>query len=1130
MESMLQGYGDIKRNSKFHKFIFKMKLVTFLFVVTLFHLQATLTFGQNTKVTLKLVNVRMEQVFDKIESLTDYKFIYKDEKVDYKRIVSIKAKNENIAKLLDNFFKDLNIEYKIIGNQIILKPGKEIGKISPPIKQQPVIEIAQLEPMQQIVINGLITDEANLPLIGASVLEKETNNGTVTDVDGKFSLNLMNPNATLIFSYLGHQTLEMVMTSQTFLNVVLRTEISAISEIVVVGYGTQNKATITGAVSSIKADEIQQTQTANLANNLAGRVSGLVINNRGGEPGGDNISVLIRGLGTTGDNSPLYVIDGIANRGSFERLNPDDIESISVLKDASAAIYGAQAANGVILVTTKRGKEGKTSFSYNNSFSMSQPTRRPYLMDAPQYLSWIDEQNTRNGRPSEFQDIIEQYKNGTNDTNKWANTDWWAAVMDQWTPQLQHSVNVRGGNDKTKFFLSGQYLNQDALYLGDAYGYKQYNTRSNIDTKISDNLQIGFDLSARIGDKVGSSLETDQLIRQVFVQAPFEQPYYENGLVVKTSKGNPVNLVNGNSGNKNTKTKKYDSKLSFNLDMPFITEGLYANGYAAFDFYTTTRKDLFTPFDQYLYNEQTGEYVNLGDQTGKTSLFQQYSEETNKTYHIRLGYNKSKGKHSLNSFIAYEQYTQVGEFIFASRQNLISKDIPFLFSGGDENKENGGSGYQTARRNYFSKVNYNYSDKYLGEITFRYDGSANFAKGNRYGFFPGASLGWRISSEPFFNIEKISELKLRASWGMLGNDRVANFQYLQFYNIANSYIFGDIPTRTLGLTPGKTPNPNITWETAQKLNFGVDFRLQNNVLIGTFEMFYEDRSDILAPRNASVPVFSGITLPDENIGRVSNRGVELQLNHAKSFKEITYSLGGQLTYAKSEIKFIDEPANIPSWQRRTSNPVDYLLVYEANGLYQDESQIAESAHFPDAKPGDVRFIDKNNDGVINSDDQIILENSPTPKLVYGFSLGLKYKSLALNTFFQGQALASTIYRPFDINQQSAFFDQRWISKRASPNALYPAAYDIGSSSFQNVSTIWVKNNAFLRLKNIELSYLLSNQSLMKTGLQNVKIFISGHNLFFIYDKVGINDPESVSSTGWFYPQQRLFSTGLSLTF
>jgi TonB-dependent starch-binding outer membrane protein SusC len=1112
------------------KFIFKMKLTTLLFVVTLFQLQATETFGQKTKVSLDLENVRLEQVFDKIESLTTFKFIYKDEKVDYQRIVTVKAKNENVTKVLDKLFKGSNIEYKIVGNQIIIKPGKDIGKVTPPIKELPTKEIAKVETPQGMTITGTIVDEANVPLIGANVLEKGTTNGTVSDIDGKFSINVKNENATLVFSYLGHQTLEIAITTQTVLNVVLKTETSNIAEIVVVGYGTQKKATITGAVSSIKAEEIQQTQTANLANNLTGRVSGLVINNRGGEPGGDNIRVLIRGIGTTGDNSPLYVIDGIANRGSFERLNPDDIESISVLKDASAAIYGAQAANGVILVTTKRGKAGKTSFSYNNSFSLSQPTRRPYLMNAPQYLTWIDEQNTRNGRPSEFQDVIEQYKNGTADPNKWANTDWWGAVMDKWTPQSQHSLNIRGGNEKTKFFLSGQYLNQDALYLGDAYGYQQYNTRSNIDTKITKNLQIGFDLSARIGDKVGSSLETDQLIRQVFVQAPFEQPYYENGLVVKTSKGNPINLVNGNNGNKTTQTKKYDSKLSFNLDLPFITEGLYANGYAAFDFYTTTRKDISTPFDQYLYNEQTGEYVNLGDQTGKTALFQQYSEETNKTYHIRLGYNKSIGNHTLGSFIAYEQYIQFGEYIFASRQSLISKDIPFLFSGGDENKENGGSGYQSARRNFFSRVNYNYDDKYLAEVTFRYDGSANFAKGNRYGFFPGASFGWRISKEPFFKSEKISELKLRASWGILGNDRVANFQYLQFYNIANSYIFGETPGLTIGLTPGKTPNPNITWETAQKYNLGIDFRLKNNILDGTIELFYEDRSDILAPRNASVPVFSGITLPDENIGRVSNRGVEVQLNHTKNIKDFTYTLGGQFTFAKSEIKFIDEPSNIPEWQRRTGNPVDYLLVYEADGIYQDEDDIADSAHFPDAKPGDVRFVDKNNDGVINTDDQIILDNSPTPKMVYGFSLGLKYKNFALNTFFQGQAMASTIYRPFDINQQSAFFDERWTSKRATPDAIYPAAYDIGSSSFQNVSTIWIKNNAFLRVKNVELSYFLDNTSTQKIGIENLKVFVSGHNLVFLFDKVGINDPESVSSTGWFYPQQRLFSTGLSLTF
>ena len=1103
----------------------KMKFSVFILILSLFQLQANNSFSQKNEISLEFKNVNLEKVLNKIENLTEYRFIYKNKEINYNKNVSFTAKKEKLSNVLIKLFSKSDITYEIVGKQVILR-----------IRNNKVPKITQqtntTKKNQEITISGVVKDLNGITLPGASIFVKGTNKGTQTDFEGRFSLKVIDLNATLIISYLGYLTQEVQIKGKNNIDVVLIEDATNLEEIVVVGYGTQKKVTVTGAVSDIKTKEIQQTQTANLANNLTGRVPGLVINSRGGEPGSDDaVSILIRGTSTTGDNTPLYVIDGIPNRGSFERLNPADIESISVLKDASAAIYGAQAANGVILITTKRGKSGKTIFSYNQSYSLSQPTRRPELMNAQQYLTWVDEKNERNGRPREFQTLIREYRNGTVDTSVWGDTDWWSTVIEDWTPQIQHSISATGGGEKTQFFVSGQFLNQDAIYLGDAYGYKQYNIRSNIDTRFSDNFKMSFDLAARVGNRSGPTLDTDDLIRQVFVQAPYEFPYFENGLLAKTSSGNPISLVNGNSGNRATNTKKFDSRFAFKWDLPFITKGLYTEGYAALDFYTTSRKDLSKPFDQYEFDELTGEYNNLKFQTGSINLFQHTSEELNQTYHIKLGYNREFDKHKINSFIAFEQYKQEGEFLFASRQDLVSEDIPFLFTGSDENKENGGGGYQAARRNYFSKFNYSYDDKYLLDLTFRYDGSANFAKDKRFGFFPAALLGWRISQEDFFNNDIIKELKIRASWGILGNDRVANFQYFQLYNLVeNSYIFGENRVREIGLTPSTVPNPNITWETSEKYNFGVDFRLKKNILTGSLDLFYENRSDILAPRNASIPVYSGLELPDENIGRVTNQGFELQLNHKGKIKNINYTLGGQFSYAKSEIKFIDEPSNVPEWQKRTGKPVDSFLVYEADGIYNNQDQIDNSVHFPDAKPGDVRFVDQNDDGVLNENDKIIFGDSPTPKIFYGFNMGLEWSNLSLNVLFQGQAGAKTIYRPFDLNQQSFFYENRWRSERLTPNAAYPAAYDLGSSSFQEVSTVWVKDNSFLRVKNIELSYALKDNLLQSIGLDSFRIFVSGHNLFLIHDNVGINDPESDSSTGWSYPQQRLLSTGISLTF
>jgi TonB-linked SusC/RagA family outer membrane protein len=1111
--------------TKVHSLIRKRLLFTimrtfiFLLCTTIFGFTTENALSQD-KVTIDVDKVvPVDEVFNIIQKQTKYRFLYPQDLFVNVPKVQLRKGIIPVSKLLEQSLAGTNVNFKLSENNTII------------IKENDTTDDSKNIVLQQHQVSGTITNQANQPLPGANILEKGTNNGIQSGVDGKFSITVKSQNAVLVVSFLGFVTKEIPVNNQATINIVLQENAASLNEVVVVGYGTQKKVTLTGAVSSIKSEVIQQTKTANIANSLTGRVAGLTINSRGGEPGSDNVDIQIRGIGTTGNNSPLYVIDGIANRGSFERLNPDDIESISVLKDASAAIYGAQAANGVILVTTKRGKNGKTLFNFNQNYSFSQATRRPHLMNARQYLTWVDELNTRNGRPTEFQSIIRQYRNGTIDRSVWGDTDWWDVVVDQWTPQYQYAASVSGGGEKTQFYVSGQLLNQDALYKGDAYGYKQYNIRSNIDTQLSKNFKLGFDLAARIGDKNAPTIDTDALIRQVFVQRPYDFPYFENGLVAQTNAGSPIGLVNGDSGSKATNTKKYDSKFSFNWDMPFITKGLFAFGYAAIDFYTTTRKDLSKPYDRYEYDEATGAYNNLKFQSANNiSLFQQYSEELNKTYHFRIGYNRTFDKHAISSFIAYEQFEQKGEYIAASRDGLISETIPYLFSGSDENIRNDGKGYQNARRNYFGKLNYAFDDKYLLDITLRYDGSANFPKEKRYGFFPAASVGWRISQEEFFKSDLVTELKIRGSWGLLGNDRVDNFQYLQFYDLSNSYIFGETPTRELGLTPGKTPNPNITWETAEKINLGLDFKLRRGVLEGSIDAFYENRSDILAPRNASVPLYTGITLPDENIGKVSNKGIELQLNHRNKIKNGSYTLGGQFSYARSKIIFIDEAANIPEWQRRTGSPVDYLLVYQADGIYQNQAEIDNSAHFSSARPGDVKFVDKSGDGIINEDDKIILHNSPTPKMVYGITMGIEWNGIALNILFQGQAQAQTIYRPYDINQQSAYYEGRWISNRLTPNATYPAAFDTGSNSYREVSTIWVKDNSFLRLKNVELSYSLNKDLLKAIGFDSFKLFIAGNNLAFIYDNVKINDPESKSETGWFYPQQKLISTGLSLTF
>lgn len=582
--------------------LFIMKTFILVLCTIFFSFTTEKSFSQEKVIIDVDKAVSVDEVFNIIQSQTKLRFLYPDNLFVNAPKVQLKKGVIEVVKLLEQSFSNSNVKFELSkGNNIIIKKNEANTKPKAPQTQQ------------KIKITGVVLDSKNQPLIGANILEKGTRNGIQTDFEGRFSIEVTSQKSVLVISYTGFIPQEISLNDQTTIKVILQDDLTTLAEVVVVGYGTQKKLTLTGAVSSIKSEEILQTKTANLANNLAGRVAGLTISSRGGEPGSDQVDINIRGIATTGNTTPLYVIDGIANRGSFERLNPDDIESISVLKDASAAIYGAQAANGVILVTTKRGKKGKTVFNFNQNYSMAQATRRPYLMKAQQYLTWLDEINTRNGSPAEYTNLIRQYRNGTVDRSLFDDTDWWDILIDDWTPQSQYAMSARGGNETTQFYLSGQILNQDAIYKNDTYGYKQYNIRSNLDTQLSKNLKIGVDISARIGDKNNPVIETQDLIRNIFVQSPVDFPYFENGFVKETAKGSPIGLVNGDAGTKNTKNKQFDTKFSFNWDLPSITKGLSISGYAAIDYYVTSRKDFTKPYDRYQYNPTTETYTNLRD-------------------------------------------------------------------------------------------------------------------------------------------------------------------------------------------------------------------------------------------------------------------------------------------------------------------------------------------------------------------------------------------------------------------------------------------------------------------------------------------------------------------------------------
>ena len=996
---------------------------------------------------------------------------------------------------------------------------------------------------QNKTLNAIVLTDNGSPIAGASILLKKTGKGTSTNQDGKFTISYSTSD-TLIISSLNYTSKQVHLHGQTNLQITLQEKSQQVDEVVVVGYGTQRKATLTGSVTQINADEINESKSPNIANSLAGRMPGLVVNNRSGEPGADGSSILIRGSGTTGNNAPLIVIDGVANRGGFERLNPTDIESITVLKDASAAIYGAQAANGVILVTTKRGSTGKPTINYAGSFGLSEPTRVPKLVNSYDYALFRNEKDIRQGQgnvtytPEQIQKFKDQ-----SDPISYPNTDWYSEVLKPLTPQTQHSLSISGGSEKIKYFVSGAYLYQDAFYKKSATNYNQYNLRSNIDAQITDNFKLGLDIVGRKEDRNNPPTGADGIFLSILGSYPGLAPFYPNGLPVAGIEGpNPLQMAQGYNGYLRKRNNSIQTTINGELKLPYVTKGLSLLGFAAFDFTFYNEKSFTKPFDLYRYNSTTDTYNNVRSLLlGDPSISQSYGDSNLKTFHLRLNYNRQFGQHDVSAFVAAEQSDYYNEGIFANRQGLVSSQIDQLFAFFYDvtRQSNGSTADQNARRNYFGRLNYAYANKYLAELVFRRDGSFNFPPGRQYGNFPGLSVGWRLSEEKFIkdNFSFVTELKLRASISRLGNDRINQYQFLTRYTVAqdyNRYYLGDgeNPGYAPGLMPGVAPNPNITWEVEEMKNVALEGSFFNNKLDFSAEYFWAKRDHLLAKRNVSVPHTTGLQLPDENIGRVDRKGIELTLGTKRSIQDFKYFVNANMTRTWSKIVFIDESPNVLEWQKQQGYQLGSWLVYRTDGLFRTQEELDNTtAKLPGSQVGDIRYLDINNDGVINANDQERIYESPTPLLVYGLRMGGSYKNLSFSMLWQGQAKAKQIILPQANNGEFIppqwLYEDRWTPE--NPNAKYPGAFDRTYNINNRASDFWLQDMSFFKLKTVEVGYTFSGEKLEKSGIKNLRLYLNGFNMFS-FDKVKHYDPETVSYTGAYYPQTRIYTVGVNLSF
>ncbi|MBS1920504.1 MAG: TonB-dependent receptor [Bacteroidetes bacterium] len=985
------------------------------------------------------------------------------------------------------------------------------------------------------MIHGVVTD-AKGPLASVSVTVKGSEAGSTTDENGRYSIRARE-DAVLIFTSVGYLTQTVSVDKRTEINVVMISDSKSLGEVVVVGYGTSKKATITGSISTVKGDELKAIPTTNFSNSLAGRLPGLVTATRSGEPGNDDAILRIRGANTLGDNSPLIVIDGIANR-DMQRLDPADIESVTILKDASAAIYGAEAANGVILITTKRGAAGKPQISVSLNHAISKPTVLPKLADAATYAQMLNEISLYSGGSTVYSpDEIKKFQDGS-DPFKYPNTNWVNTVFKPSSNQDYANVSLSGGSEGLKYFVSLGSNYQDGIYRNSATNYSQTDFRSNIDAKISDNIKVSLDVAGRQENRNSPTISRSLIFDFAVTRAlPNVVSFYGPGLPGSNFEAgnNPAVISTNATGYDRDKRYYMQSNLKLDINIPWI-KGLSITGNASFDKNFLNEKIWRTPWYLYTWDGVTLDANNKPVLTKVKSgyadpnLTQVMADGQMTTLNALINYHTTIAeKHNIKVLLGTEKSVGGLMNLSAYRRYFLSTGLDQMFAGGDLEKDNNGSASQEARLNYFGRFNYDFRSKYMIEILFRYDGSYIFPEDKRFGFFPGISVGWQIGKEKFWvdNLSFINSFKIRASWGQTGNDRITEYQYLSSMGFGTPLVLnGNVLFKTLNEL--RISNPNVTWEVANQSNIGFDGELMNGKIKISGDYFHNLRSNILAFRNASVPTSTGLTLPMENIGKVVNQGYEFLVSYGDTRKDFSYQVSVNGGFAKNKIKFWDETPGAPDYQKSTGHPMNTNLYYQAIGIYKDQASVDASPHWVGARAGDIQFKDVNGDGQVNGLDKVRDDRSNIPTFTGGMSLNLRYKNIYVSMLFQG---ATGAVRYDSITHSGAignFFQKDAIGRWTPDNieATKPRTWN-GSGAYwtAQANTYWLQNADYLRLKNIEIGYELPKKINKKMGIQSSTLFISGLNLL-TFDHLKDFDPETISNIS--YPLNKVINFGINV--
>ena len=1011
--------------------------------------------------------------------------------------------------------------------------------------------------LAQSTISGKVTGEDGEPLVAASVTVEGTTQGVMTDIDGNYSIKVDKDATTLVFSYVGYSTKEIEIGGKSVINVTLSEGLD-MEEVVVVGYGTQKKSNVTGSITQVKSKDLEDMQIGRVEQALQGRTSGVRITQSSGQPGSGS-TVRIRGTSSINGSNPLYVVDGVVIGGGIDYLNPNDIASIEVLKDAaSAAIYGARGANGVVLITTKSGKKGSAMVNYNGYYGVQNPWKKIPMLNAREYAIIQNEMAAASGQALRFPNV-DQYGEGT---------DWQDEVFYYNAPISSNELNVSGGSDRITYYSSVSHLQQDGIVAQDKSKYMRLSARLNLDAQVNDKLKFGLNAgytrnesrgvstNSEFGSPLGRALNIDPITplietdEAVLAQAPYSvggelrpdlvrdadgniygiSPYVTSEIV------NPVaaaSLQNGLGW-----ADKFVSTVYGELE---IIKNLKVRSSFGSDLAYWGNDD-FTPA-HYLNttNVLDTNYVGVGFNRGFTWIW-----DNTISYDFNI-----QESHSFSILAGHSAQATNGRYLGGSKRDVPTQDASAATIDYARNEDSeqvyGGIWERYAIESYFSRLNYNYQGKYMLTAIMRADASSNFGTNYRWGYFPSVSAGWNITDEEFFpQTDAVNYMKLRTGWGRNGNDAAGALEYVSTVGGGRNYTFGSGDRLTNGVSPNQISNPDLRWETVEQINVGLDLRLFKRYSV-TVDAYIQNTIDMKT--TPPLPAYIGNNAPTANVGTMNNKGIDLELGYDNSFGELNLSVKGNVSYVQNEVTIIGNDAGFVSGARWGTQgieitriteglPIGYLYGYTADGIFQNQAEI--DAHIgtdgqllqPNAVPGDIRFSDVNNDGVLDENDRGMI-GDPTPTWTYGFTVDVMYKGFDLVVFGQGVAgndvFNATRRYDLPLSNMPATALGRWTGEGTSD--FYPRlTYSDQNINLARSSTFYVENGAFFRIKTAQLGYTLPRELSSKAGIVKARVYVASNNLLTFTQYSGF-DPEIDSGVDrGIYPQARMYSVGLNVTF